>query len=165
MKNILLISAALFLSGCEVETAFVVIRNVPTNPSFVVVPANDYLYQVEFANQVESYIISSGVSVVHFRPSVKEIEVTKQAGQVSAQSTQAAGGQVTLTERYLAAIEETSADYIVFTYADSRQLRIIKRMNKEVLVNFALKSSPNYKESQIVREVLKNLGIRVVQYQ
>lgn len=47
-------------------------RNVPESPSFVVIPANNYLYQVMFANEIEKAIISVGVKVV-MPPATKDV--------------------------------------------------------------------------------------------
>jgi hypothetical protein len=63
--------------GCNrVTTNFVSVRDVPENPTFVVLPFNDYKLQIDFANIVESAFIASGVRVVQ-RPSSKEVEVHK----------------------------------------------------------------------------------------
>ena len=159
MKTIVICSLLFLLVGCAPQTFFVVLRDVPDNPSFVVIPANDYLYQVEFANRIESYLISSGVKVVT-RPSTKEVQATKQAAQVEGQSSQAAGSQATLTEKYMA-FEDTNADYIVQTYADSKQIKVIRKTTKEILTTFELKKSENQKEDHIFRTALHNLGINV----
>lgn len=159
MKTGIYCSLFLFLSGCSTQTVFVVLRDVPDNPSFVVLPANDYLYQVEFANKIESYLLSSGVKVVT-RPATKEVQATKQAAQVDAQSSQAAGSQATFTERYVA-LEESNADYIVQTYADSKQIKVIRKATKEILITFQLKRFEEQKEVQIVRSALQSIGINV----
>ena len=74
-QNNLLAIALLFwvvvLAGCAPQTQFVVLRDVPESPSFVVIPANDYLHEVVFANEVENAIISAGVKVV-MRPVTKD---------------------------------------------------------------------------------------------
>ncbi|GEM_PF-4857179 len=150
----------LALSGCSPsQTIFVVLRDVPETPSFVVIPANDYLYQVEFSNKVESYAISSGVKVVT-RPATKEVEATKQAAQVDAQSSQAAGSQATLTERYVA-FEDTNADYIIQTYADSKQIKLIRKATKEILLTFELKRTDRQSEGQVFRNAMQSIGINV----
>lgn len=161
--------SAFLLFGCSTETVFVVLREVPTNPSFVVMPVNDYLYQVEFANRIESYIVACGVKVVN-RPAPKEIESTKQATQLGAQSTQVAGAQATLTERYFA-FDETDANYIVYTYADTKQIKIVRKETKEILSVFEVTSkykgafgsgpTTTQREDEIIRDALKSLGVNV----
>jgi hypothetical protein len=155
MRIILSFSLFVFLAGCSTQTVFIVLRDIPTSPTFVVLPANNYLYQVEFANTVQSYLLSSGVKVVT-RPATKEIEATKQAGQVDAQQSQVSGGALTLTERYWA-LEDTEADYIVYTYADTRQVTIARKHSKEILASFTLKATQYQKEDQVFREAISRL--------
>ena len=163
MKKIILILAPLLLMCCDVQTVFVVVRNVPQYPTFVVMPANDYLYQHEFANQVENWLLGSGVKVLS-RPSnepTKEVRVTKQAEGISAQSGRVEGGLASVTERFFV-FQETEADYAIFTYADAKQVQIVKRNNQEILASFAIKPTQDYSGDQIFRDALRNLGIRVL---
>ncbi len=51
----------------------------PNLPSFVVVPANNRMYEVYFANEIEEAIISCGVKVVK-RPSTKRITTENSIG-------------------------------------------------------------------------------------
>lgn len=163
MKNAIIAGTLLSLVACQPQTitntVFVAQRDVPQKPSFVVFPANNYLYQVEFANEIEHYLIFCGISV-QTRPATKEIEATKQATQVGAQPSQAASTQATLTERYLA-FEDTDADYVVYTYADSRQVKIAQRQSKEILASFELKNLSKISERLVFRSALQTLGIPV----
>jgi hypothetical protein len=160
MKDILVSSIMVFLlSGCTTQLVFVVSRDVPQSPSFVVIPANDYLSEVEFANQIESYLLSCAVKVVT-RPAIKDVQATKQAAQIEAKSSQAEGTQATLVERY-AAFEDTDADYVVRTYADMKQFKIVRKVSKEILLSFELKENPKKEPDQIIREALITLGIKV----
>ena len=84
----------LTMTGCA-RTKFVVLRDVPHAPSFVVIPANTYLHEVEFANKIERAIIGSGVKVVML-PSTKEV-TTEQVIEET-KGSQASG--MRLTERY-----------------------------------------------------------------
>ncbi len=120
--------------GCF-STQFVALRDVPQSPSFVVIPVNSYLSEVEFGNKIEQAIISSGVKVV-MRPSTKEV-TTEQVLEQS-EDTQATG--MKLTERYFE-FEKINADYIVQTYATSQQVKITKRETQEVLAVLSLYSS------------------------
>ena len=122
--------------GCHVpQDRFFILRNVPDSPSFVVIPANDYLSQVMFANEIEEAIISVGVKVV-MRPATKNVtkEVAVEAGIQAIEGNQAAQkvGVGKLTERYVE-FEDINADYIVYTYASSKQIRIIKKQTREIL--------------------------------
>ena len=157
------------LVGCAItQLQFVVLRDVPESPSFVVIPVNDYLNEVIFANTVESALISSGVRVVK-RPSTKEVTTERTisgahgnqaAGEVLAQS-----GDAKLREKYLA-YDQIRADYIVQTYSDSAQCKFVKRETEEVLAIIIARSY--YDElgelrtgSMKIRSTLANLGIPV----
>ncbi len=145
-------------SACVTKNVFVVSRDVPDSPSFVVIPANDYLSQVEFANTIESYLIACHVRVLA-KPGTKQIESTKQAAQSGAQPAQAAATQATLTERFVA-FDETNADYIVQTYSDTQQLKIIKKATTEVLATFELKYDESHPPAEIIRNALISLGVK-----
>ena len=158
--------------GCS-QTQFVVLRDVPESPSFVVIPANNYLSQVEFANEVEAAIIGAGVKVVMFSQASKE--VTKEVaieGEIQAiEGNKAArkSGEGRLIERYVEFFEEIKADYIVLTYAGSKQIRIIKRQPREILAVLNL-SEDLYMEKgnqisyrrKLVADALASMGIPVV---
>ena len=70
-KALIIVLLSVSLTGC-VSHQVVVLRNVPKSPSFVVIPANGYLKEVRFANEIEGAIISAGVKVVA-RPATKEV--------------------------------------------------------------------------------------------
>jgi hypothetical protein len=156
---LLFVIFVLTMAGCA-RTHFVVLRNVPHSPSFIVIPANAYLNEVEFANKIEQAIIGSGVKVV-MRPSTRE--VTTEKTMEEAKDSQASG--MRLTERYFA-FEEFSADYIVQTYVSSQQVKITKRETKEVLTVFSLTTPPNTPAAEWRRKfftrTLAKMGIPVV---
>ena len=131
-----LVISVLIMAGCA-QTKFVVLRDVPQSPSFVVIPANTYLFEVEFGNKIEQAIISSGVKVV-MRPSTKEVTTEKVLEK--SEDNQAAG--MKLTERYFE-FEKINADYIVQTYATSQQVKITKRETQEVLTVLTLTTPYN----------------------
>ena len=144
--------------GCA-STQFVALRDVPQAPSFVVIPANSYLSEVEFGNKIEQAIISSGVKVI-MRPSTKE--VTTEQVLEKAENDQAAG--MKLTERYFE-FEKVSADYIVQTYATSQQVKITKRETQEVLSVLTLTTPYNspaieWRRKFLIRALAK-MGIPV----
>ena len=64
-SSLMILSFMLFpvIIGCSTQTQiqFVVLRKVPEFPSFVVIPANNYLNQVAFANAVEAALRSLAV--------------------------------------------------------------------------------------------------------
>lgn len=164
----------LFLSGCTppVYHQVVVSRDVPDSPSFIVQPANNYMHEVLFANEIENAIISSGVKVVR-RPGAKEVTAEKSIGGVEgdrlqshdAASTSIRKADAKLTERYLE-YDEVDADYLVQTYATEKHVKISNLGTREILAVFHAEryfSSDGSLKSlrQKVNETLVSLGIPV----
>jgi nucleotide-binding universal stress UspA family protein len=172
-SSLMILSFMLFpvIIGCT-QTQFVVLREVPESPSFVVIPANNYLNQVAFANEVEAAIISAGIKVVMFSQATKGVtkEVAVEEGILAVEGTQAAhkSGEGKLIERYVEFFEEIKADYIVLTYAGSRQIRIIKRQTSEILAvlevpRFLIRDPElRQKRRQHFYNLLAKMGIPVV---
>ena len=140
--RVLWILAIMMLFGCAYpEYEFIVLRDVPKSPSFVVLPANDHLGQVEFANQIETAIIGCNVKVVN-RPAKKD--VTKTVGKgvlgLEAENNRVIQGDAgyQLIESY-PSYHDFNADYIVITYATYKRVRIIKRGTEEVLASLEMK--------------------------
>ena len=171
--NNLLAIALLFwvvvLAGCAPQTQFVVLRDVPESPSFVVIPANDYLHEVVFANEVENAIISAGVKVV-MRPATKEITTEKTVQRAKGKQADDVkliqSADAKLIERY-AAFEEIDADYIVQTYVTSRQVKISKRETEEILAVLVAKQYMDaagqvYIWQLKLKKALAKMGIPVV---
>ena len=171
LRSSLMVLTFLFFSvivGCS-KTQFIVLRDVPESPSFVVIPANNYLNQVTFANEVEAAIISAGIKVVMFSQATKE--VTKEVavgGKIAAvEGSQAAQkfGEGKLTERYVEFFEEIKADYIVITYAGSKQIRIIKRQTREILAVLTVPTDPRthqpLEHHEFIADALTNMRIPV----
>ena len=114
----------LSLVGCG-KTNYIVLRYVPQSPSFVVIPANNTIPEVSYANVIESAIIAAGVKVV-LRPVSKEIEKTITT------PTNDGGSTNILTERYFE-LDELNADYLVQTYVTPAQVKVSKLSTGEVL--------------------------------
>ena len=134
LLGIALLSFVVSLAGCA-QTQFVVLRDVPKSPSFVVIPANNYLHEVEFALLIEDAIISAGVKVV-MRPATKKVTTEKTIqGAEAKQGTSEKlilAADAKLIERY-SAYADFDADYIVHTYVTSQQVKIAKRETREIL--------------------------------
>ena len=132
--GIALLSFVVSLAGCA-KTQFVVLRDVPESPSFVVIPANDYLHEVEFANEIEDAIISAGVKVV-MRPATKDVTMEKIVQGAEGKQTDDVksilAADAKLIERYSASAD-FDADYMVHTYETSQQVKIAKRETREIL--------------------------------
>lgn len=139
LLEIALMFWGVILAGCVPQTPqFVVLRDVPESPSFVVIPANNYLNEVEFANKVENAIISAGVKVV-MRPATKDVTMEKTVqgaeGKRADDSALIKSADAKLIERYfdISSFNDIDADYIVLTYVTSKQVKISKRETKEIL--------------------------------
>ena len=171
IKRMIILFLSVSLVGCG-TTQYVVLRNVPPSPTFVVIPANSYLNQVSFANEIESAIISAGVSVVA-RPATKEVMTEKEihgAEGIQSASTQAIRtADAKVTERYFA-FDDFNADYIVHTYVNPEQVKFTKRNSNEILAVI----SPNLTKIELldakrtaswwtsaIQKTLKNMGIPV----
>jgi len=168
MKAMILVLLGLcfsILSGCSSRTIFVVYRDVPANPSFVVIPANDYLDEVAFANVVEASIIRAGVKVIT-RPGTIEVSVKKEAGQAQKDKDQDAGKvqSQTVEEKYFR-WDETLADYVVHTYSTGTRVRFTKKSTQEVVASFELPGADAWggqeKSNEIISEALRKMGLPV----
>ena len=172
-QNNLLAIALLFwvvvLAGCAPQTPqFVVLRDVPESPSFVVIPANDYLHEVVFANKVENAIISAGIKVV-MRPATKDVTMEKTVQGAEGKRTDdralIQSADAKLIERY-SAFDDIDADYIVRTYVTSKQVKISKRETEEILAVVVAKGyieeGKIYKWEITLQKALARMGIPVV---
>lgn len=180
----------LILIGCGLKPApvkyFIVQRDVPISPTFVVLPFNDLQSQILCAEQAEAALIAAGVKVV-MPPPTKYVETKKgiegeqtKLGQGSdrVQHTKGKGDSVSLEaaqafetrlERY-SEYGEINADYIVTTngtiyysggpYIQNISVRIFKKDSKEVLSSFV--TYTDYIKDDMYKS-LEALGIRVKQ--
>ena len=114
----------LSFAGCG-KTNYIVLRDVPQSPSFVVIPVTTTISEVSYANIIERAIIAAGVKVI-LRPASKEVEETTTTPTNNGDST------TILTERYFR-LDELTADYLVQTYATPAQVKISKLSTREVL--------------------------------
>ena len=163
LLRIALLSFVVSLAGCA-KTQFVVLRDVPESPSFVVIPANNYLHEVEFANEIEDAIISAGVKVV-MRPATKEVTMEKTVQRAEGKQTDDVksilAADAKLIERY-SAFEDIDADYIVQTYVTSKQVKIAKIETREILaVLEAFQSDEYYSWPTTIYKALAKMGIPV----
>ena len=106
------------LAGCGKTVYYIVLRDVPDTPSFVVIPANNTMAEVSYANVIERAILSAGVKV-ELRPASKEVEKTTVDASNKRNTT------LSRTERYFA-LDELTADYLVQTYATPADVKISK---------------------------------------
>ena len=148
------------LIGCAPTIQFVVLRDVPENPSFVVLPANDRLSEAGYANRIERALIASGVKVVR-RPALKEIKTVQPVGQ----ARNARLPKTTVTSESSYELADIHVDYIVQTYRTSRQVKISKKETGEILTVLVV---PEYDfdpdvlmpvQKQIISDTLLHMGI------
>ena len=142
--------------GCG-KTNYIVLRDVPQSPSFVVIPVTNTISEISYANVVERAIIAAGVKVV-LRPASKEVEETTTTPANNGDST------TILTERYFG-LDELTADYLVQTYATPTQVKISKLSTREVLtiVNVARVSrgqGGEHPNDTMLKVLSKLLGIQ-----
>ena len=166
--NNLLAMALLFfvvgLAGCG-KTQYVVLRDVPESPSFAVIPADNYLHEVKFANDIENAIISAGLKVV-MRPATKDVTTEKivqgAEGQQVADVKLIQSAEAKLIERY-SAFEDIDADYIVLTYVTLEQVKIAKRETREILAILEISKFDRFPSWRAtIHKALVEMGIPVV---
>ena len=133
MKNTFL-CLLLILTGCYTihQTTFIVQRDVPQNPTFTVMPANNSFSEVTFAHTIESCLIGAGVKVVQ-RPATKTVQTEEVKTKNKPTSEPALEGKgIAVTETFWA-YEPTDADYYIQTYSASGQMKVVKTETQEVL--------------------------------
>jgi hypothetical protein len=183
-KSTLLIIVLLVMCGCNAATRYVIIRDVPDNPSFVVLSFNDYQLQIACADYAESALIASGVRVLR-RPNVKDIETRKGIGGTKSglgtnteenYNQRQALAKMRSDEEYetriekYKEIEDMRADYVVETngnimyyegqpYLESIIVKITKKSEKTILCSFVSTQSSIGLD---MYSALKSLGIHVV---
>ena len=163
MKNILLSILWYSYIGCVSPTTnFIVYRDVPVNPSFVVVPFNYTEKEIIFANDIEHILISCQVSV-HLRPATRFIENKQAERETEMGKDDTSTKTVSKSEWYLQ-FDEFTADYIVQSYQKTKQVKISKRNTQEILAVIQLpyyisESTKPKTPRTVIAEALYNLGI------
>lgn len=169
MINKTLAISIIFIIGCGSHTNhFIVYRNVPNNPSFIVLPPSSHVSEINFANKIEQILISCHVSV-HLRPAIKYIESKQADRQTDTHRGDTSSQGASKTEWYYE-LEDFSADYIVQSYKDAYMVKISKRDTQEVLavINLPKPRRTEYDRQlnitqqtpqQVLAKVLDNLGI------
>ena len=178
----------LMLAGCRTTTVkyFVVQRDVPQSPTFVVLPFNDYQPQISCAELAESALIAAGVKVVMPPQKKKEVEIKKGIDGEQAKVGQGIDRiQPMAVKGDSASLEKTSAfetrierfteyekiitDYIVTTtgtivnyqggpHIESISVRIYSKHTDEILSSFV--TYPEYIKDDMYK-VLESLGVKV----
>jgi hypothetical protein len=174
------------LVGCETTNNFVVLRDVPTKPSFTVIPYNNYHYQGVFASKIEEALITLGLKTVS-PPTVKEVTkasglnvkedgvvqnevVQKEVVQKMTALLSGKSAQAISIEEYMA-YEDIDADYIISSDEISKRLKIIMVKTKEIVATFTIDNSNSgnvsveeirdYAFKKQIQNALIALGIKV----
>ena len=157
INNFLIFLICMVVAGCGKTTEFVILRNVPDNPSFVIIPANSYMTEVTYANNIERAFLGSGAKVV-LRPSTKNVTTESTIPNKEGESNY----PTRVIEDYVR-FDEIDADYLVQTYYTNRQVKVSKMDTREVLTVFVIQESPNEPAAKYRREIitrmLSQLGI------
>ena len=164
MKKIILACVLLFFScffsSCASRAYFVVLRGVPANPSITVIPANENLTEVEFATTVESYVLAARVRVLQ-RPGAKDGQPSKNISQAENRAAREPVTEQVTTERYFP-LANAKSDYLLFTYATNRQIKLVKKTTGEVLSSVTLAGAlgkDQQSESETVYQNLRSAGL------
>ncbi len=126
--------------GCAAPGYFLVLRDVPAEPAFVVLPFNTGAQETTYADRVEQALLASRVSV-RSRPNIKVIGTERELRGSGAENPGASvmiEGQ-TLSESYVewGAVD---ADFIIRTHAAARRLKVENAASGEILTVFEVRT-------------------------
>lgn len=180
----LLTAFAMTLVSCTVTTQYVVLTDVPANPSITVIPASMARADVWAANLVMQALVGCHITVVE-RP-VMFKERSDYEGNGSAGGIGTAGGQVTVvagsghqkgevatTVDPTSLIEQTKADYVLIVQAQGGRAwaKLLKRetthiifagfvdMSESVSMGSNVDPDPGAAASRSMRKILTSAGI------
>lgn len=164
-RPVVWLSALLIVSGCSsTEQVFLIQRNVPESPTVVVIPATNHLYQHHFANEIENKVVEAGLRTIE-RPVITTQEVSQEAALAQQPDVDQAAQQSAEITQTFSGFSETSADYVIQTFAASDQIRIIKRSSSDVLASFTMpeeRGGPQTREEhKPIRDALREIGLPV----
>ena len=172
MRNLLLFIVLAF-TGCHTaivkETNFVVHRDVPQNPSFVVIPSNYSNQEIEFANEIEELLLSYGISILA-RPTIKEVTTHKGAiaGKSEISSDDISGASESIAERFYS-LGEIESEYILYANLGDKRIKIIHAATREILSSFRFSTVKKYLNSpprpsqmdKLFRDAITTIGIDI----
>lgn len=148
---------AFVMSSCS-KTEFVVLRSVPPNPSFQVVPTYLDPNEIAYTNNIERALIGSGVKVL-IRPAHKEVTTERILPEDKSRKEPYETRKIEYTFEY----DKLTADYLVQTYYNPRQIKISKVSTREILAVFTILDSTQYHNSHyrriVIFDALVKLGI------
>ena len=166
---------ALF-SGCA--TRYVVLSDVPPNPSFTVIPGSVSKGNMEFANTVTEALVSCGVRVVE-RPAMVSGYAESRgsgvglgvAGGAASGGARAGGvglvagsGKEEVATQAIDVVdlyEQSSADYLVVAFSTNTWVKIVRRESKDILFGGSIAAAAGASYSAELAKILKSMGISV----
>jgi len=169
-KAVLLVALLMDLSGCETLKRLNQIGPelpkytpaVSDSTTFVILPFNDYLDQLEFAANVERAMIQSGLNVIAPPRGIKEVEERKGAGlaqtsgspRLSDTGSELAESQSLRIERYKV-IEDSKADYFIETMRTGSDgtIKFTRKNDRKVISVFNVYAYPSSIESEIIKQL------------
>jgi len=182
MRTTLVVGLMCGLGGCIGPVRFVVVADVPTSPTFTVIPASTSSDDNAAANRVTEVLVGLGIHVIERPALVKQrTEYTGQSSGagvgVTLSGNLAVGGvggsqsgDVVTSIDPIAAIQETQADYVVFAKSGP-WLKVVKRKDGQIMfagslawdnnsgccLNAAFWSQANPDRERLERERLRDL--------
>lgn len=151
----------LFSGSAFAQHIFIVLRDVPENPSVVVIPTTFTKDGLQYADEAEELILGMHIRLVQ-RPTVKEITESKGATKTEAESGSAAAGGKSLTERYMA-YGESGADYALITDQETDRIKLVKLGTREILSSVGDFTSFNSEREEQFRKEGGTLGCKNVE--
>ncbi len=181
-KVVFAISIIALLTGCvpTTVTEYVVMRDVPMNPSITVIPYNFYYEQVNFSHEIEEALLENGVRTLHFNMATKQITKQKGAGLQEEGVISGIGANVSnLLKSGKAVTEEITiesyleyadikAPYLIHSNMLNGRVRIVHKDSLEVLASHELSSAfmmgsreRQYYLRKALHDMLEALGFQV----
>ena len=167
MKKIIIILIVIVFSQCTTKyiDRYIILRDIPDNPSFIVIPEFSYQHKQyekgkQIANFIEEIILKFGLRAI-VPPIKKEITEKKEATALKTSDEEA---RKTIIETY--SIYESKADYAIYINIKENRLKIIKLATKDILTTFDIDSFfyhyMNKDEiTKIMHKTLSSLGFKL----
>ena len=157
----------------------IVQRDVPSSPSFTVIPFNRHHFQIDYANKIEESLITLGVKTYN-RPTLKDItkkigtaeeniggEAIKKHPDINQLLMSGKTEEAVTIEEYME-FSEIKAEYIITSDIISKRIKIIRNGTGEILASFKASlrtpttgETKEYKFNKMIRDALVALGISV----
>ena len=153
MKTAILLFSALLLNACANAQQYVVLRDVPASPTFVVFPESDSPRDYVWADEISAGLIANRVKVLQ-RPAIlnryRTAETTFKAGDVSLQEEEKIASNL---------FNNTDADYIVWGRARGRHITVVRQATNELLYSGVLIDAEFSSREELIRKMLLALGV------